>query len=46
MFKNMKIRKSLIIGFGTTILVSVAIIIASLILMNTQKSAYTDILNS
>ena len=46
MFKNMKIRKSLIIGFGTTILVSVVIIIASLILMNTQKSAYTDILNS
>ncbi len=46
MFKNMKIRKSLIIGFGTTILVSVGIIIASLILMNTQKSAYTDILNS
>ena len=44
-FKNMSIRKSLIIGFGTTILVSVAIIIASLIMMSSQKSAYSDIID-
>ena len=45
MIKNMKIRKSLILGFGVTIVVSVAIIIASLILMNVQKNQYNDILN-
>ena len=44
MIKNMKIQKSLILGFGVTIVVSVAIIIASLILMNVQKSQYNDIL--
>ena len=32
-FKNMSIKKSMIIGFGTTILISVVIIIASLIMM-------------
>ena len=37
--KNMSIKKSLIIGFGTTILISVIIIVASLLLMNSQKSA-------
>ncbi len=45
MIKNMKIRKSLILGFGVTIVVSVAIIIAALILMNVQKGQYNDILN-
>ena len=44
-FKNMSIRKSLIIGFGTTILVSVGIIIAALIMMNSQKGAYQDIID-
>ena len=44
-FKNMSIRKSLIIGFGTTILVSVVIIVASLIMMSSQKSAYSDIID-
>ncbi|MCI8304510.1 MAG: methyl-accepting chemotaxis protein [Lawsonibacter sp.] len=44
-FKNMSIKKSLIVGFGTTILISAVIIIASLILMNVQKNAYTDILD-
>ena len=43
-FKNMSIKKSLIVGFGTTVLVSVAIIITSLIMMNSQKKAYSDIL--
>ncbi len=44
-FKNMSIKKSLIVGFGTTILVSLAIIIASLVMMSAQKSAYQDILD-
>ncbi len=44
-FKNMSIRKSLIIGFGTTILVSVVIIVASLIMMSSQKSSYSDIID-
>ncbi len=44
-FKNMSIKKSLIVGFGTTIIVSALIIIASLIMMNMQKSAYSDIID-
>ena len=44
-FKNMSIKKSLIVGFGTTILASVLIIITSLVMMNMQKKAYTDILD-
>ena len=44
-FKNMSIKKSLIVGFGTTILISVIIIIAALIMMNVQKNAYTDIID-
>ena len=43
-FKNMSIKKSLIVGFGTTILISAVIIIMSLIMMNTQKNAYMDII--
>ena len=37
MIKNMKIRKSLVMGYGITIIVSVIIIIAALILMTVQK---------
>ena len=44
-FRNMSIKKSLIIGFGTTILVSLAIIIASLVMMSSQKAAYQDIID-
>ncbi len=44
MIKNMKIKKSLILGFGVTVIVSVIIIIASIILMTIQKNQYTDIL--
>lgn len=44
-FKNMSIKKSLIVGFGTTILISAIIIIASLVMMNVQKGAYTDIID-
>ena len=36
-FKNMSIKKSLIVGFGTTILVSLAIIIASLMMMRSEE---------
>ena len=43
--KNMSIKKSLIVGFGTTIIVSVLIIIASLVMMNMQKKAYQNILD-
>ncbi len=45
MIKNMKIRKSLVMGYGITIGVSAVIIIISLILMATQKSQYTNILD-
>ena len=45
MIKNMKIRKSLILGYGITILISVIIIVAALFMMNSQKNAYTDIIN-
>ena len=45
MIKNMKIRKSLIMGYGITIVVSAIIIIVSLILMSVQKGQYTDILD-
>ena len=45
MIKNMKIRKSLILGYGVTIVVSVIIIIASIILMTTQKGAYGNIID-
>ena len=38
MIKNMKIKKSLILGFGVTIIVSLAIIIASIVLMSMQKN--------
>ena len=46
MIKNMKIRKSLILGFGITIVVSAIIIIVSLVLMAVQKGQYTDILDN
>ena len=45
MIKNMKVKKSLILGYGVTIVVSVIIIIASLILMNVQKNQYKEILD-
>ena len=44
-FKNMSIKKSLIVGFGTTIFVSVVIIVTALVMMSSQKGAYTDIID-
>ena len=46
MIKNMKIKKSLILGYGVTIVVSALIIIVSLFLMNSQRAAYESILNN
>ncbi len=46
MLKNMKIRSSLLLGFGITILISIIIISATLILMNTQRATYSRIINS
>ena len=43
-FKNMSIKKSLIMGFGTTIVISAIIIVVSLIMMSAQKKAYSDII--
>ncbi len=45
MIKNMKIKKSLILGFGVTIVISVAIIIACIVLMTVQKNQYMDIID-
>ncbi len=44
MIKNMKVRKSLVMGYGITICISAVIIITSLILMTVQKGQYTNIL--
>ena len=42
----MKIKVSLFLGFGITILVSVAIIIVMLIILNNQSNTYVNIINS
>ena len=44
-FKNMSVKKSLLVGFGTTIIVSLLIIIISLVMMNVQKAQYGEIIN-
>ena len=44
MLKNMKIKKSLILGFGITIVVSLLIIISTLGLLFNQKNAYTSVI--
>ena len=46
MIKNMKVRKSLILGYGITIVVSAIIIIVSLILMSMQKNQYANIIDN
>lgn len=45
MLQNMKIKKSLILGFAITIAVSLAIIFATLTMMNLQRGAYHEILD-
>lgn len=46
MLKNMKVKMSLILGLSAAILVSVAIIVASLIIMTNQAQSYQDIINT
>lgn len=46
MLKNMKIKKSLILGFVLTIAISVAIIVSTLVMMNVQRSAYQSIIDN
>ncbi len=45
MLKNMKVKKSLILGFGMVIVISVAIIISCLALMMNQRNQYELLLN-
>ncbi|MEI3363409.1 MAG: methyl-accepting chemotaxis protein [Oscillospiraceae bacterium] len=42
----MKIKKSLILGFGITIVVSLLIIISTLVLLFKQGNAYTSVINT
>lgn len=46
MLKNMKVKMSLIMGFSVTVLVSIAIVITSLIIMNMQSSSYQKIIDT
>ena len=46
MFKNMKVQKSLILGFGTTIVISLAIIISSIVVMNLLSKGYDEVINN
>ncbi len=46
MFKNMKIRMSLILGFGSSTLVSAIIIIAALFTMNVQQKNFNEVLTN
>ena len=46
MLKNMKIKMSLIMGFSVTILVSLAIVITSLVVMNVQSASYQKIIDT
>ena len=45
MFKNTKIKKSLFIGFGTTVGVSVAIIILCLLMLGSQGDTYNEVID-
>lgn len=45
MLKNMKVRTSLLLGYGITIVLSVAIIITSLLMMNKLSDGYNEILD-
>ncbi|MCI8847874.1 MAG: methyl-accepting chemotaxis protein [Oscillibacter sp.] len=45
MLKNMKLRNALIMGFGTNIVISVVIIFACLLMLNTQSNNYQKIID-
>ncbi len=46
MLKNMKIRTSLLLGFGITLLVSIIIIAATLLMMNSQSREIIGVINT
>ena len=46
MLKNMKIRTSLLLGFGITLLVSIIIIASTLFLMNQQSGKMVEVINN
>ena len=43
--KNMKVKKSLILGFGTTILISAIVIIIALFMLVSQSNRYQKLIN-
>ena len=46
MLKNMKIKTSLLMGFGITLLVSVILIGATLLMMNQQSDQLSDVIRT
>lgn len=46
MLKNMKVRTSLLLGFGTTLLVSIILIIATLSMMNAQSEKLAAVIET
>lgn len=44
-FKNAKVRKSLIFGYSSAIVIAAALIIGCLAMMKSQKDQYTDLMN-
>jgi len=46
MLKNMKIKTSLLLGFGFTIVVSVIIVACTLLMMNSQRSTFTSVIDN
>ncbi len=46
MLKNMKVKASLIMGFGITTAVSLVIIVSTLLMLSVQSSAYQKIIDS
>ena len=45
MIKNMKIKKSLILGFGLALVISAILVVVSLLMMNTLSSGYQDVID-
>lgn len=45
MLKNMKIKMSLLLGFGITLVLSVAIVVVTLFLMSGQKTNFSNAIN-
>lgn len=46
MIKNMKVRRALILGFGTTIVISVFIAVITLMSLNTQSERYKSVIET